>query len=461
MSHDLPQGWATVELENHVYIAGRIGWRGLKRSEYTKTGPLFLAVKNILPNGQIDFAETDHLSEQRYDESPEIQLRLRDILLTKDGTIGKVGMIDSLPGQTTVNSSILVVRPNDELLLDRYLFHYLRGPQFQEIAHERITGSAIPHLFQKDIKKLRAVVPPANEQRRIVTELEKLLGKVDACQQRLARIPVLLKRFRQSVLAAASSGRLTAVWREENPGASVAASLWAKATASDNGNDLPLAWVACRVGDVMRLKNGFAFKSTDYTDSGVPLVRISNIQDGNVSLDESAKLPPEKANWNFAVEKGDLLVAMSGATTGKFGVYDGDERCMQNQRVGNIKILDLNEVLLGYRNIYLQSLKRRIEEEAYGGAQPNISPAKIEALPFACPPLAEQHEIVRRVERLFALADQIEARYTKAKAHVEKLTQSILAKAFRGELVAQDPNDESAESLLRRIHQQRQNGKKA
>src|SRR5438128_8644038 len=98
MSGELPHGWITVELEDHVYIAGRIGWRGLKRSEYTKTGPQFLAVKNILPNGRIDFTETDHLSRERYDESPEIQLRQNDILLTKDGTVGKVGMVDSLPG---------------------------------------------------------------------------------------------------------------------------------------------------------------------------------------------------------------------------------------------------------------------------------------------------------------------------------------------------------------------------
>jgi type I restriction enzyme S subunit len=76
-------------------------------------------------------------------------------------------------------------------------------------------------------------------------------------------------------------------------------------------------------------------------------------------------------------------------------------------------------------------------------------------------PLAEQQEILRRVEALFVLADQIEARYAKAKAHVEKLTQSILAKAFRGELVPQDPKDEPAEALLRRIRQQSNNGKKA
>jgi type I restriction enzyme S subunit len=100
-------------------------------------------------------------------------------------------------------------------------------------------------------------------------------------------------------------------------------------------------------------------------------------------------------------------------------------------------------------------LKARIEEDAYGGAQPNISPAKIEALPFACPPLAEQKEITRRVESLFALGDQIEARYVKAKAYIEKLTPSLLARAFRGELVPQDPNDEPASALLERLKKNR------
>jgi type I restriction enzyme S subunit len=301
------------------------------------------------------------------------------------------------------------------------------------------------------IEELELPLAPLAEQRRIVAKLETLLGKVDASQQRLAKIPVLLKRFRQSVLAAACSGRLTADWREENPDARVSDSLRKRTATNENNGDLPTSWIACQVGDVMKLKNGFAFKSTDYIDAGVSLVRISNIQDGKVSLDDSAKLPPEKANWDFGVEKGDLLVAMSGATTGKFGIYFGDKKCLQNQRVGNIKILDANEVLPGFRNIALQSLKRRIKEDAYGGAQPNISPTKIEALPFGCPPLPEQQEIVRRVEGLFALADQLELRLAKARGQVEKLTPSLLARAFAGQLVPQDPTDEPATKLWKRI----------
>ena len=72
MKDELPLGWVSVELQYHVYIAGRIGWRGLKRSEYTNSGPRFLAVKNILPTGEVDFSDTDHISQERYDESPEI-----------------------------------------------------------------------------------------------------------------------------------------------------------------------------------------------------------------------------------------------------------------------------------------------------------------------------------------------------------------------------------------------------
>src|SRR5207249_7968329 len=96
-----------------------------------------------------------------------------------------------------------------------------------------------------------------------------------------------------------------------------------------------------------------------------------------------------------------------------------------------------------------------------GSNVPQINNPDILPLQAPIPPLAEEQEIVRRVEALFALADQLETRYAKAKAHVGKLTQSILAKAFRGELVPQDPNDEPAERLLRRIRQQRQNGNKA
>jgi len=217
VDEELPEGWKSVVLEDHIYIAARIGWRGLKREEYTKEGPLFLAVKDIQENGFIDFQNvTDHLSEYRYDESPEIQLKEEDIIITKDGTIGKIGFVKDLPGKVTVNSSLLVVRPSSEIL-PRFLFFYFRSAGFQKIVRERITGSAVPHLFQKDIKKFRILVPPLAEQQRIVARVEALLSHVNAARERVSRVPLIMKKFRQAVLAAACEGRLTEGWRERNP----------------------------------------------------------------------------------------------------------------------------------------------------------------------------------------------------------------------------------------------------
>ena len=206
---ELPEGWKSIILEDYVYIAARIGWRGLKRGEYTKTGPLFLAVKDIQENGAIGYQNvTDHLSEFRYDESPEIQLKNQDIIITKDGTIGKIGFVENLPGKVTVNSSLLVVRPSPEIL-PRFLFFYFRSRSFQSIVHDRITGSAVPHLFQKDIKKFQILVPPLAEQQRIVARVEALLTHINAARDKLSRVPLIMKKFRQGVQAAACSGRLT------------------------------------------------------------------------------------------------------------------------------------------------------------------------------------------------------------------------------------------------------------
>jgi len=212
---DLPSGWAKIELNDYVYIAARIGWRGLKKSEYTTEGPFLLAVKDIHEDGSINYKNvTDHLSKFRYEESAEIKLQKHDILVTKDGTIGKIGYVDVLPQPTTVNSSILVVRP-DKSIFSRYLFYYFRSPFFQKIIKEKIKGISIPHLFQYDIKRFQLRIPPLNEQKRIVSKIESILSGIDAKQkelqileERLKSVPDSFCMLRSSILKQAFEGRL-------------------------------------------------------------------------------------------------------------------------------------------------------------------------------------------------------------------------------------------------------------
>lgn len=205
----VPSGWVYGKLENLIYIAGRIGWRGLKADEYTDDGPMFLSVYNLNMGDHVDFTDTYHISPERYDESPEIMLRENDILLAKDGAgIGKIGIVKGLPGLATVNSSLLVIRVS-EIFIPEFLFYFLKGPQMQDVVRARITGSATPHLFQRDIKQFTLLIPPLEEQRRIVAEVERRLSVAREVESVVEKALARSARLRQAVLKSAFEGKLT------------------------------------------------------------------------------------------------------------------------------------------------------------------------------------------------------------------------------------------------------------
>ena len=143
--------------------------------------------------------------------------------------------------------------------------------------------------------------------------------------------------------------------------------------------NLPLNWCECKFGDVGYLQNGYAFNSKLYKEKGINLIRISDIQDNEVILDNCVKVS-EKVDECFQVHKGDFLLAMSGATTGKTGIYNSEDEALLNQRVGNLKIYDEKVLLPKFRNYFISNKRSLIEKLAYGGAQPNISKAMIEDL---------------------------------------------------------------------------------
>ena len=205
---NLPHGWANGRLENLIYIAGRIGWRGLKADEYTKAGPLFLSVYNLNKGNVVDLLETYHISEERYKESHEIQLQNDDILLAKDGAgIGKIGIIQGLKAKATVNSSLLVIR-SGTVFLPKFLFYFLKGPKMQELVKSRITGSATPHLFQRDIRKFDLLIPPALEQKEIVSEIESRLSVADQVEKIAMNSAKQANNLRQSILKLVFQGEL-------------------------------------------------------------------------------------------------------------------------------------------------------------------------------------------------------------------------------------------------------------
>lgn len=222
---------------------------------------------------------------------------------------------------------------------------------------------------------------------------------------------------------------------------------------------LPKNWCECKFSDVCYLQNGYAFDSKLYKEKGTYLIRISDIQNNEVHCTNCVKVT-EEVDECFAVSYGDFLLAMSGATTGKTGVYKDSDKALLNQRVGNLKIYDENIIIPKFRNYFISSKRQEIEKLAYGGAQPNISKSMIENLKMLLPPLDEQKRIVDKIEELFSDIDEGIKILNEALLQAEKLKQSILKQAFAGKLVPQNPNDEPAAVLLERIKTAKENSTK-
>ena len=201
--------WRAARLGDHADIRARIGWRGLSANEYVDSGPFLIAGKHVV-SGSVDWNACDHLTDYRYRESPEIALQAGDVIVSKDGTIGRVARIDSLPGPATLNGTMMLLRPKASLD-HRYLSHVLNGQSFKKLVDERVSGSSVPHLFQRDLVSLPLSLPPLEEQRRIAEILDTIDETIQATERVIAKRRMNLTGLQESLLKEHCSASRTTV----------------------------------------------------------------------------------------------------------------------------------------------------------------------------------------------------------------------------------------------------------
>ena len=270
------------------------------------------------------------------------------------------------------------------------------------------TATAQPGLSVAVINDVCIPIPPRKEQERISKEIEHWFALIDQIEQGKSDLQTIIKQTKNKILDFAIHGKLVPQDPNDEPAIELLKRINPDFTPCDNGHytNLPKGWAICKLSDLCRIENGFAFSSNDYKSQGIPLVRISNITHNTIDITDCVYVEGITDN-KFKISKGDLLIAMSGATTGKMGVYLFDEIAYLNQRVGNIKILNKSSLFPDYRNIYMQSKVDEILKIAYGGAQPNISASVIGNFDFPLPPYKEQIRIVETVQRIFDQLDTI------------------------------------------------------
>lgn len=451
---------------------------------------------------------------ERQSKSTKNRFKAGDVLYGKlRPYLNKVVRADSDGVCTT---EIIPLRGNDAVD-SSFLFYWLKHPTFLAYVTDVSHGVNMPRLGTDSGKKAPLVLAPLPEQKRIADKLDATLARVDACRERLARVAPILKRFRQSVLAAATSGQLTADWREQqghgHAGNAACADEGSTTLAADDERrasqtQLKLgadgALVACAMelvqaitSERMRAKIkirggeitpkledltstiempdswavvgfdaiaapmpnalkagpfGSALKKDMYVPAGYKIYGQEQVISGDENFgDYFIDEDKYKSLESCAVSPGDILVSLVG-TIGKVLILsDKCQRGIINPRL--VKLSLHSRINRQYISLFLRSpiAQQFFSAQSHGGTMDVLNLGILRELPILLPPVAEQTEIVRRVETLFAFADRLEARLASATAAAERLTPSLLAKAFRGELVPQDPNDEPACELLKRL----------
>jgi type I restriction enzyme, S subunit len=432
---ELPKGWTAAMLGS----LGSVGSsKRVHQQDWKSEGVPFFRAREIAELSRSGSVDNDlFITQELFEELSKYGFvpSPGDLMITGVGTIGVPYVVKANDKFYFKDASVLIFK-NDHGLEPRYLFFFLKSKNCQEWIKEGSTGTTVDTLTIARAREIPIPLAPLAEQKRIADKLEAVLGRVDVCRARLDRVPDLLKRFRQSVLAAATSGQLTQTGQEDD------SATWSKVPFEE------------LLADKNKLSYG-VLKPGDHDTDGVPMYRVVDIGEwGRANKTEPSYISKELSREfnRTIVEEGDILLSVM-ATIGRAIVASKEMAGANVNRALAVIKPDRTKVNSQFLMYYFLSpaLVTEFEERSIGSAQVRINLGDLRQFIINLPPLAEQTEIVRRVEALFALADRIEARLATAQRLVERLTPATLSKAFRGDLVPQDPNDEPASKLLERL----------
>jgi type I restriction enzyme S subunit len=365
--------------------------------------------------------------------------------------------------------------------------HTLNAPQTRSAIEAHARGTTRLRVSRRNLETLWLPVPPVSEQKRIVVKVEELLAHVNAARERLEHVPAVLKRFRQSVLAAACSGRLTAEWRETGTSTSNGMELMQQIDRERQGSrslsrsrrhdaegddsaaaarswEVPDTWEWARINDLLHYERNAAYgvlqPGIDSPD-GVPFVRVCDLVNGTVDTRCLKRIDPDidKRYPRTRLHGGEVLVTLVG-TIGRIAVVP-EELAGANvaRAIGMLPLCP--HVLPQFLRLALENPAKNMElvDLAREVARKTLNLGLLKDVTVPLPPLEEQHEIVRRVDALWRSASGASLGVRAATERASALSRAILAKAFRGELVpteaelarAEGRDYESAEALLERI----------
>lgn len=296
----VPDDWDVVNITNNSTLKARIGWQGLTTEEYLATGDYILITGTDFFDGKISWDTCHYVTKERYDQDKNIQIRDDDILITKDGTIGKVAFVKNLPSPATVNSGVFVVRPKNDSYIPNYLFYIFYSIFFSEFLRKLVAGSTINHLYQKDFISFRFPLPTKkHEQTAIAQVLSDTDELISSLEKLIEKKSIIRLAATQELLSGKT--RLSAAHNTNFKETSLGL--------------LPVDWKIEKLNRIAEISIGLVTTmTTNYVKNGVPLIRNSDIVPHKILTKNMINLSYEFANKNKSrkLSKGDIVTVHTG-----------------------------------------------------------------------------------------------------------------------------------------------------
>lgn len=382
---DAPGHWLMSRVKFDSVIKARVGWHGLKSDEFTDEGP-YLVTGSDFRGKTINWKNCYHCTHFRYDQDPNIQLLEGDLLITKDGTIGKLMLVTELPEPATLNSGIFVIRPSRGAYKTEFYYWLLQSSVFYDFIAVRQTGSTISHLYQETFGNMPYALPNLEEQTQIARFLDHETAKIDTLIHEQKRLIELLKEKRQAVISHAVTKGLDPDVSMKDSGVE-----WLGEVPA-HWETPKLSWRSNRIGDGLH-------STPEYEDNtGYYFVNGNNLVDGSINLSSSAKEVSYEEFVKHQVELGPASVFISiNGTIGNVAIYEGEPIILGKSAAYINCDSELHRKFLLH---YLKSgkVERYFNLEMTGTTISNLSLRSLRHLKVSLPPMMEQEEIVKYLD---------------------------------------------------------------
>lgn len=411
---EIPKHWKTTKIKYTTYVKGRIGWQGLKSDEFIEEGP-YLVTGTDFVEGKVKWDSCYHISEERYNEAPPIQLKEDDLLITKDGTIGKVAIVKDLPYKAILNSGIFVTR--SEKYLVEYMYWILNSPIFDKYIKYFETGSTIKHLYQETFENFSYPLPPKSEQTSIVEYLKDKIGIIDNLITKKIKIIDLLEQQRQSIITEAVTKGLNPNGRMKDSGVE-----WI--------GEVPENWSIMQFRRITNLQQGLQIAQEErfYEPASN---RMEYITVRSLHYKDHVTEYVENPSSRVVCNKGEVLLARTGATglvvTNVEGVFHNNFFKVN---------FDVTKITKEFLVFYLKQklIQEHFQLVAGTTTIPDLNHGAFYDTVVLLPSIEEQNEIVTFLNSELLKYEQL---ITKNKLFLEKLKeyrQSLIYEAVTGKI---------------------------